>query len=247
MDSIIEKYDLLIDRLAKFIKTIGICDSLELSYLLSYIINNGYLSDNKTFTKGEILNEIPYKLGTSIIRGTGCCRNFSAIHKDLFDRLEVYDKYLYCYQGFGKGLNREANHVINLIYYANNYYGIDIYNYNKLYKFKNEYLLKEISLPTKSKLVHKPYYELGIKETKLNELLDFINMLKEASLNKYINDYEYDIIRYEIINKIKQNKDSYEDFYLENQQLINTINNEMDNVLGGKNEREKSHRLLPTL
>lgn len=228
MDSIIEKYDLLIDRLAKFIKTIGYSDSLELSYLLSYLINNGYLSNNKSFSKGEIKNEIDTRLGTSIICGTGCCRNFSSIHKNLFDKLDVYDKYLYCYQGFGKGLNRKANHVINLINYANNYYGIDIYNYNKIYRFQNEYLLKEISLYTGSKLVHKPFYELENGISNLDEILEFINMLKKSSLSKYINEYDYDIIKYEIMNKIKQKNNSYEDFYIENQSLIKSINNEME-------------------
>lgn len=224
-NSIIIDYDYLITKIAYFIKSLGYDSSLDTSILISYLIDKGYLSIDNNFKKKEIDDYLSSRIGLSILEGYGVCRNYSAIHYDVFKELELFDKQLYVYEGIGNGKKKYANHVINLIYYDNNYYGIDTYNGNRLYKFKNEFVLKEISLDFNSKLRYKPYYELTTGESSIDDIKYYIELFKYCSTNNYINPFDYDILKHDIINRIKKDETAFKEFNNNNKKLIKKINN----------------------
>jgi len=223
----INKYDLLIDKLAVFIRRLGYESSIECSMLLSYMISNGYLSIDKQYFDKEIdaRKELISRLGMSIIRGNGVCRNTSAMHKEVFDRLGLYDKQLYCYQGIGTGKRSKANHVINIIEYDNNYYGIDIFNGDRLYRFISELELRNISLYYNDCLRYKPYYEISIGESSIEKVREYLNKFKDYASRRSIDPYIYDQIKFEIKRKLLLYTDAMNEFFDNNKSLIKRINN----------------------
>ena len=222
--NIINEYDQLINELASFIKSLGYDKSLDISFLISYLINKGYLSDDMNFKKEEKEDLLLSRLGLTIIEGYGVCRNYASIHKDIFDELSIYDKKLYCKEKSLINRNQYANHVINLIQLDNNYYGIDIYNGNRLYQFINELDLKEISLNSNNKLKYKPYYELTTGESTEEDIYNYLLLFQNASQNKYINAFDYDDRKCEIRNRIKNDEKAYIEFHDKHKKLIKSIN-----------------------
>ena len=221
--SIIENYDELIYELACLLRKLGYNGSLDTSILLSHLINSGYLSDNMIFAKKEKEEEITSRLGISIINGYGVCRNFAAMHKAVFGQLSLYDKKIYCYDGIGSGKRKPANHVINLIHYDRNYYGIDIYNGNRLYKFTSELELKEISLVFINHLRYKPYYEIITGESEECDIHNNLCLFKYCTLKDYINAFTYDELECEIKKRIQGDEKAYEEFHNKNKTLIKSI------------------------
>jgi len=227
--NIIKKYNLLINRLAKFIKNVGYNDSIECSLILSYMIHGGFVSYNGKYLAKEITadKEITSRLGTTIVRGMGVCRNFASMHKDVFDELKLFDKQLYCYQGFGSGKDKSANHVINLINYNNDYYGIDIYNGNRLYRFINELCMREIGLYSTNSLRYKSYYELLEGDSNIEDIKRNLRDYKKYSLKEYIDPITYANIKFNINQKIIGIKDDIKEFYYDNESLMKRINNSL--------------------
>ena len=193
----IQKYDILIEEIAELIKKLGYHSSLDCSIILSYMISHGYLSYDQTF-KGQNPNpetEISICLGTSIIRGEGCCRNYAKMHQDVFNRLKRSSQLFYCYEGskfFGIEKNHQANHVINLIWYDNNVYGIDTYNNNHLFHFNSALSMKEVSTTLATPLRYKPYYELLTGESTLKDIKEKLIKYKEYSNRPIINPFIYE-------------------------------------------------------
>ena len=226
-NDIIIDYDYLITKLANFIKSLGYASSLDTSILISYLIDNGYLSIDNSFKKKELDDFLLSRLGLSVLEGYGVCRNYSSFHNDVFKKLDIFDKQLYVYEGIGNGKKKYANHVINLIYFDNNYYGIDTYNGNRLYRFNNEFVLKEISLDFNSKLRYKPYYELTTGESNVDDIKYYIELFKYSSINKYINQFDYDILKHDIIKRIKKDETAFKEFNNNNKKLIKKINSKI--------------------
>lgn len=223
----IDNYNNLIYELASLIKKLGYNNGLDSSILLSYLINAGYLSNEMKFTKKGQDDKISSKLGISIIDGYGVCRNYAAMHKDIFGYLSLYDKQLYCYNGIGNGKRKPANHVINLIYYDSNYYGIDIYNGNRLYKFTNELDMLEISLYFSNHLRYKPYYEIITGESDESDINNNLFLFNKYSLNNYMNAFLYDEIKHEIMKRVISDEKAYIEFYNNNKKLIKSIKNSL--------------------
>ena len=225
----IKKYDELINKLAYLLKKLGYDSSLDTSLILSFIINNGLLSYDKVLKNSSTSDELIDKLGISIIRGYGVCRNYSSIHKDIFRINSMFDKYFYCYEGIGSGIGKQANHVINLIKYNDNYYGFDMYNGNRLYRFINEFEVREISLNTNYKLRYKPYYEIVSGESNIDDINRYLDTFRICSKNKYIDPYEYDQLKFKINNRIKGDSLACFEFYEKNKKLIKSIYDDMNN------------------
>ena len=89
--SVFEKYDSFISQVANLIKSLGYHSSIECSLVLSYLINKGILSKVLLFEPEALKqsSEIETCFGTTIIRGKGCCRNYSAIHEDVMKKLDL--------------------------------------------------------------------------------------------------------------------------------------------------------------
>lgn len=160
-------YDEFIEEVAKLIHSLGFSSTIECSVMVSYLIHNGFLSTDCFIIdrSPDAKKEIAHRLGTSILKGEGCCRNYVSMLVDVFNALNLpADKY-YCYQGnTTKGINKPANHVVNLIPYEGNIYGIDTYNGNHLFRFYNGLFIREIALRPKRQLLYKPYYEIALGE-----------------------------------------------------------------------------------
>ena len=182
--NLIDKYDEFILKVVELLKQLNIKSSIEYSLAISYLINEGYLSYDLKFIPLPTNMELINRFGISIISGRGCCRNISDMHNQIFKNLNLYNKKLYCSQKqtpFYNLKNKSANHVITVIEYEDVLYGIDLYNFNKLYRFKNSLILKEISIYYDNILRYKPYHELITSESVIDNIYKNIKLFELES------------------------------------------------------------------
>ena len=230
------KYDEFITKVAEFIRSLGYKNSLDSSFCLSHLIHSGYLSHDEKFSDKapDEETEITTKLGINIILGAGCCRNYSSIHRDVFSRLELPSNYFYCYQGHNL-MNRAkvalANHVINLIEFDGNMYGIDMYNLNNLFHFVDSFNLQEIPTERRGLLRYKPYYELGMGESTIEDIRKKLEAYAEYATRKAINPFDYEAdLKYRIKRKVIRQKDEFKAFHEDTKVLKKEIKECVDEV-----------------
>lgn len=238
--TVLRLYDEFIGEVASLIKELGYSSSIEASIILSYLINNGYLSYEMEFKDYSPLpeREIPGHLGTSIITGEGCCRNLAKMHEEVLKGLNLFSKQFYCYQGttlFGKPDKSEANHVINLIAYQNNKYGIDIYNGNKLYHFKDPLTMAEIGTYTSFSLRNKPYYGVMRGEITIQEMLEELKEYESLSKSRVISALDFNDMKYNTKRKLLESQPRLNRFHEKTKTLKKTIVAEMDYIQDSKN------------
>ena len=206
----INYYDTFLDVVCAELLKLDLDNSLEYSIALNYLIDKGYLSDNNLFESRVSDFEVLSKLGMSIIWGSGCCRNTSDMHKDVFDKLELKTIPFYCYLGndfLGRGKNNCANHVINLVEYNDNLYGVDLYNNCIIYHFKNPFIIKSISSYYNDTLRYKPYYEIIADGRELDDIRSRINEFSDYSTRGAISSLEYESdIKYNVKKKLQANE-----------------------------------------
>ena len=229
-------YDELITKVAEFIRSLGYKNSLDSSFCLSHLIHSGYLSHDKEFSDKapDEETEITTKLGINIVLGAGCCRNYSSIHRDVFSKLELPSDYFYCYQGTNL-MNRAkvspANHVINLIEFNGNTYGIDMYNLNNLFHFIDSFNLQEISTERRSLLRYKPYYELGMGESTIEDIRKKLEAYAELATRKAINPFDYEAdLKYRIKRKVIRHNGEFKAFHEDTKVLKKEIKECVDEV-----------------
>ena len=219
-------YDIFLDEIAYLLEKGNYKSSLEYSIALGFLIDNGYLSDNFTFEAGVSDKELTSKYGISIVSGRGCCRNIVDVHRDIFDRLNIDILPFYCYQGISflsKPINKPANHVISLIGYNDNMYGIDLYNNSLLYYFKEPFVMNSISTYYNGSLRYKPYYEYILDGTSLEELKKRASIFSKY-VGKRISSMEYeDEIKFEVFKNLQNNEASLDRFFDKNKVLKKEI------------------------
>ena len=238
--NILKNYNELINQIAMLLHSLGYKSSIECSIMLSFLIHNGYLSNDLLFTAEpqDYDKEITSKLGTSIVVGNGCCRNFSQIHKDVFTKLGLYSRELYVYSGTNIAINAKnapANHVISLIDYEGQIYGIDNYNGDRLYHFKSPFILREIATFAGCNLRYKPYYEIIKGESNIEEIKKQLELLKQFAKRPFICPYDYeDVIKYETKNRLRKLYYDFvfDDFHEQVQPLKKEIHDEMISHFG---------------
>jgi len=231
----LDKYDEFIYEVAKLLHELGYSSALECSLLISYLIDSGALSNDFIFMSKspDPKKEISYKLGTSIVKGSGCCRNYANMHKDIFEVLQLPSDNFYCYQGLilKTGFNKPANHVINLISHEENIYGIDLYNGNRLYHFSKPLVMSEVSTKTNRKLLYKPYYEITIGESDLENIKRRLKRFQDYSERGIINPFVYeDEIKYDAKRKINDSYDTLYDFHQKTKTLKREISHDIRRV-----------------
>ena len=195
--SVFEKYDLFIAQVADLIKSLGYHSSIECSLVLSYLINKGILSKDLLFTPEPMKqsDEIITNFGTTIVRGNGCCRNFTALHEDVMKKLDYFVKQFYCFDPgiiFRNPHVAQANHVISLIEYNGNYYGIDLYNNENLFRFTRALVLRNISSVLSLKLYYKPYYEIITGDSNLDDINRNLRKYKQCCGKSILNPLAYE-------------------------------------------------------
>lgn len=221
---IIAMYDSFLDELASELEKYNLTNPLEYSIFLNYILDSGYLSNDCTFRHKESNKEITGKLGINVVLGEGCCRNISDFHRDIFNKFELTSIPFYCYQGLGRGINKCANHVINLIEYRDNIYGIDLHNHGFLYRFKKPLVMDSISMFDKGKLDYKPYYGLIVDGDSLENIKKNLKTFEECSKKKTISAIEYDCnIRYFAKELVRRKRNELIKFDQKTKQLKKTI------------------------
>lgn len=232
-------YNLILDKTAQLFNGLDSSkDPILYSLLLNELITSGALSVENTFTllsKDNIIKfnfEVENHFGINIILGEGCCRNFSDFHKDLFDKLNLYSKKYYCYvsshRNLRKSIDKNANHVMNLVEKDGKVYGVDSYNYH-IYNFINQIELKIVSDIAREFYIYKPLceceYELVDEQTIKENLEQFKKYSKqpkfsyleysdymakvEQIMNKNENliyDFKDDTLNYKILTKAIANK-----------------------------------------
>ena len=211
----IDLYNIFIDEVVKFLNTLDLSNPLEYSLAISHLIHYGYLSYNGEFNELYEPNETTGKYSLSIINGNGCCRNVSDIHKDIMDKLNLYCKKFYCYQTKHPIIinNKYPNHVLNLINFDNQLYGIDLFNYDRLFSFRNQYQLQSKNLLSPIYLTYKPLFEIYFGESNLEDINKTIELFKESSKKKHISSFEYEFhIKDRIQDYLCRQVDSFEEF-----------------------------------
>lgn len=222
------EYEYFLDELADELLKYDLNDSLEYSIALSYLIDKGYLSNDHKFRHRESLEEVHGRLGMNIVSGKGCCRNIVDFHKDVFDKLNISLKPFYCYEGIRTGSNSYANHVISLIDYDNNSYGIDLHNGTALFRFKTPVKLSLISTLNSGKVRYKPYYELVTGESDIETIKDNLKKYEECSKKKAISSLEYDLdIKHRTRDLMRSKKDKLENFAERTKVLKKIITDDM--------------------
>lgn len=235
----LEKYEQFIAKVADLIRSLGYKNSLESSFCLSYLIHNGYLSHDLSFSDlpPDQEKEITCRFGINIVLGDGCCRNYSGMHRDVFQKLGLSSENLYCYQGnhaFNIPKQSRANHVINLINYEGLAYGIDLYNLNNLFHFINPFSLAEISTTRRTLLRYKPYTEIEYGESTFEDILEKIKRFEEYASKRAINPFDYEAnLKYELKRRIRREEDLYQDFHEETKLLKKEIKESVDEVNRG--------------
>ena len=235
--SVLENYDELVTKIALFIKHLGYTSSIDCSMTLSYLINCGFLSHDMAFESEppKTGQEIDYSLGTNIVIGNGCCRNFTQMHLDVFQKLGIPLQKFYCYEGinpFNRAKNANANHVISLIEFADNLYGIDIYNSDRLFHFRDSFTMTSISMNYTNHLRYKPYYEITHEGATLEDILAILEKFGEYSKKRSINPFDYcDHIKFETGRRLRRLEDEMMDFHEETKTLKKDIHDEMKEIL----------------
>lgn len=213
------KYDLFITKVAEFIKSLGFKNGYEASVCLSYLIHNGFLSNDLEFSDmpPNQLAEITCRYGINIVLGDGCCRNYSAIHKEVFEQLGYHSELFRCYQGsntFNRAKYAKANHVINLIQHEGVTYGIDMYNLNNLFHFIDPFILREISTSRRLHLRYKPHSELEYGESTVDEINQKIERFARYAEARAINPFDYEAgLKYKTKRKVRGHEKDYRDFH----------------------------------
>jgi hypothetical protein len=213
-----KEYEAYIIKICDFLRSLDLKSSIEYSLALSYMVENGYLSITDTFKKEEeTQGELLSKFGATILFGKGCCRNITDLHRDVFRILKIFIKRFYCYEGnellFSKTMANPANHVISLIRHEDKYYGIDLFNGNRLYRFKNALELKEIGYDAEYKIRYKPYYEVIFGENNFQGIIDELREFKNDSKKRGISAFIYnDIIKADVLKYMEKNTPLLEEF-----------------------------------
>lgn len=229
----LKQYDSFIDEVANLLHQMGYSSALECSIMVSFLINHGYLSHDFDFSgkPADAKKEISFRLGTTIVTGDGCCRNYASLLMDVLQRLKLPVDNFYCYQGsIKKGFNKQANHVINLVRHDGNVYGIDTYNHNRLYHFKTPLKMVEVSSRTRYQLLYKPYYEITIGEANLLQIKQRLKRFQGYSEKPILNPFEYEERHHDTVKRMRMEYDTLYQFHEDTKELKEEIASSIQRV-----------------
>ncbi|MBR4178420.1 MAG: hypothetical protein IKR57_03635 [Bacilli bacterium] len=230
----LEEYNEFLNKVVELLKSLDLSNSLEYSIALSYLIHKGYLSYNGNVDKKKTVYDIELisNPGINIVLGEGCCRNYSQIHKDVMDKLDIPSKKFYCVQSGlrikKKGFEVPANHVANMINFDKRLYIIDCFNDARLYKMVSSYEAFIISHTAYKYFIYKPYYELIFGESDLKGIKRSYEVFKKDSKNRHLSAHEWiDGIRADTISYLDKNKKEFEGFSIDTKEMKEDIYNSL--------------------
>lgn len=226
----INLYNFLLDETVKMIKSMKSFNELEYSILISYLINNGYLSNKLSLKRQSPKVDYIGNFGINIVKGEAMCRHFSQMHKDLFNKLQLYSEMFYCvlYKGliFYSSDKYFSNHSANIIEYNKDLYVIDIMNNNRLFYFIDNYYLREIKSECSNfKIRYTPIFDCVLNNKNVDEIR--LQLEKHKTYNTRIISDEYKKIKYDTLMYLNKNRNIFIDFHNETSQLKNEINDSL--------------------
>ena len=226
----IKKYYEYLSLVSKLLQELNLSTSIEYSLAISYLIHKGYLTDDLSFILKNTELDLVSNLGISILTGEGCCRNISDIHYELMSRLGYTTKKIYCNRELllFKGKDNPADHVMSLIRYHKTLYGIDLMNGNQLFHFKSPYCLEGISLRDSRRYHYKPYVELIMDESSLEDVKKTIKRFSLEVSKPWISSMEY---QDEIVYPTKQYLNSCNEKFYDFHEKTKTLKKEIATTL----------------
>ena len=223
-------YNEYIKNYNKLNKMFDFDDPVQVYAMFKYLLYKGYITVDRKFEfDTKIARDIPSILGTNIIAGTGVCRHISNMLTDILKNygMNASNIVVYSPEEHYKSITKLAytlvgNHMITLANKDNKEYFLDptqerillkSENRKELVDDKGKFSIAKICLPT------------------LGRIGNFANMKKELKKN-------YDSISLEETkNTVKsvedlcsKNLDIFENFYNENHELSEEINEKLMNI-----------------
>lgn len=172
-----EIYNKILNNIKSNFKTLQENDPIIINKYICYLINNGYLSVNKTI-KYKNTNEKDKNFAYKILLGFGVCRNITSLTTDIFKILgyEAYDLILYNY------FNKENMHAVTMVVYEEKIYFFD--NLNKTVYDKKSFVLKD----NKNSILYIPCFYLDNEDKYYKALKKIYN--ERVSFEKIKEVYE---------------------------------------------------------
>lgn len=216
----INAYKEFMQIVADVVKEIGLTDnSISYSYVISNLINSGFLSHNlkfvRTSDKNDFFDIVSYE-GIDIINGYGCCRHAVDIHKRIFDNLNMQSDKICCLAvsenstSLSQSFKLPGNHIVNLIKYNNRYYLFDPFN-NYIFYFQDCFSTNQYSVGDdidRFTLFYKPIQDIILNNLQFFELnsrmeqFDIDSTLDHISLKELNGIIDETIYRYYSKKKI---------------------------------------------
>ena len=244
-----ENYKEILKECRKLALTLKLENSLEIANLYTYLLWNGYFSEDKklTYQRNDRLN-IPGLYSYDIINGKGVCLNFSDMLSDYINEFEEYGAATLI-NTLGKDfkrnykveilrnsikktipqkliaqllnpyIKRTGNHTYNLIRENDNLYIYDSTNLSILDIINNK---KALFVNGKGKSEIKPYLSYFLNPTEKSiKTLDLLQTTSEFSSAYNINDF---ILSWDYcLDLFQRNKYVLDDFYSQIEKNINNI------------------------
>lgn len=218
----------IVNNIINLSEKIDIKDNYELSLcnLYAYLLNNGFLSIDKTFDYS--IDNIKHNYFNNIMLGYGCCRNISDGLKEVLDAAEVKN----CVLSTTFNLfSNDSEHCLNLVIGDKKYFMYDITNMYFIRKSLN--LLRCMNAKnTLMKAINVKTTFDGENYSKLLSLTnkDYDKRFSVAPVFKDLQKYDcYKLIEYlncyeDDINCFKENEKLFNMFYTDSYDDIKSVN-----------------------
>lgn len=240
----ISSYKKIISILSKFTSEMAIDNNnpISLYVIFSYLLWNGYLSNNKSFSfSNKDLYSLDGFFGFDVVNGKGCCRSIADMLKDLLKNLNYEEAYFlvnstsilmrtYALDIIRKDGNEEllppklnvmlkhkeiddlGNHASTLLKIKDNYYVLDATNL-AIYKMTSA---NYAELYNGNGKCFAPNWGYRIYEDMdVNMVKQLLDALQNQRLSSFLLDREVKEIEETTLNKCKLCKSSIEDFSAE--------------------------------
>lgn len=209
-------YDQFITKVSYLLLELNVPkNGLSYAIVMSKLLNDGYFSLGSFEYKTLLKNELAADNGINVVEGRGCCRNTTDFCSDVLEKLGESNGKFYCYDsGFkSKTLAKinQARHVINLVKYKDNLYGYDITN-DLACRFINKWQLKGMSEYSNMYFTYKPYCAYLIDNIGYSQANDMLREFDKAANKKSIDIYELKEMKSKLLNMLKDNTSTLNEF-----------------------------------
>lgn len=215
VEDIVSIYEDIVKSYVKLNDKLELKSPIDINAGLTFALNNGYLSYNKHFKYCTDNNkDILRSLGTETITGLACCRHIATLLNDILQEKNIKS---YTIPALMKKDSADisflqsiiGNHLITISEYNDKVYYLDPTN--------NKFLTRDNS----SIIINKKFIKFN-----LNKRRNIKNMMQKEET--YVKNLMEEIHTYIICG---ENIDMFENFYSENKEKYEEINNKMKKLI----------------